>query len=500
MTNLNQVKFWIPLALIICTLVFSLVYPEAFVLSTQAANQWILSHFSGLYAWAVLLAVILLVLIYASPFGSIRIGGEQATPMLSKSKWFSVTLCTTVATGILFWGVAEPIYHFRTPPEGLGIHAGSSEALIFSLSTMFMHWTLSPYAIYTLAALLFSYCFYNLKQPFAVGATLYPILPRKGRKTVGTWVDIICLYGLTAGMAASLGAGILTLSGGIGHLFGVSSGPVLVGAIALCVVVAFVISASSGLQKGIKLLSSINVKAFVVLALLLLFTFPSIQLIKQAFPAAMAYFTHFLGRSINWKNELGTEWFNSWTVFNWSNWLAWAPITALFLGRLGRGYTVRTFITMNLALPSLFGAGWMVIFSGSSLHLDSITKGKLHESLLSKGPESLIYILLDRAPWASGLIGFFLLTTFISYVTAADSNTSAMSALCAKGISPSDQEAPVWIKVVWGVVIGALAFTMINTSGISGIKMISVLGGFPALILFVAMLASMIKTLYSSVR
>lgn len=267
MQQLNPIKFWPPLILLTGTVFYSLLDKEGFLAAAQSINTWILEHFSWLFSWSVLLFVLLLVIIYISPFGRITIGGKGATPLLSKWKWFSITLCTTIATGILFWGTAEPLFHFHQPPAGLDINPASVEARNFSMATMLLHWTLSPYAIYTMAALVFAYCFYNLQRPFEVSATLFPLIGKSSSGIIGHLTDIICLYGLVAGMAASLGAGILTISGGLRLFLGIPPSSFLLLVITITIVGTFVASASSGLMKGIRVLSDYNIKAFILLAI-----------------------------------------------------------------------------------------------------------------------------------------------------------------------------------------------------------------------------------------
>lgn len=495
MKQIIPIKFWPPVVLLLSSVTLSLVNKEVFLRITNDANSWILTHFSGLFSWSVLGFVLLCVTLYVSPFGKTVIGGSEAQPLLSRWKWFAITLCTSIATGILFWGTAEPLFHFHQLPEKLHLKPMSADAGVFSLATMMLHWTISPYAVYTLTAVVFAYSFYNLKRPFEVGATLYPLLGRRSAGIIGHGVDIICLYGLVAGMAASLGAGILTISGGLQSVLGIASGEVLLAVIALLIVASFVISASTGLMKGIRVLSDYNAKAFICMAFFILLFGPTREIFDLGLRGIADFLLHFFPRSVNWHNALGHSWFQSWTVFNWANWLAWAPVTALFLGRLGRGYSIREFIHMNLFFPSLFGALWMMIFSGASLHFDAQTNGELYQILKKSGPENVIYHILGLLPLAEIVIPVFLLITFLSFVTAADSNTSAMSNLCTKGITTENQESPLPIKIIWGVIIGALAWVMITQSGIEGIKMISVLGGFPALFLVICIALGTIRLL-----
>ncbi|MEP4534044.1 MAG: BCCT family transporter [Cyclobacteriaceae bacterium] len=499
MQRLNPIKFWPTVILLVATLLFSLYDKEAFLTATSTANSWVLDHFSWLFSWSVFLFVLLILVIYFSPLGKVIIGGTEAKPLLSRWRWFSITLCTTIATGILFWGTAEPLFHFHNPPATLGITGGSEAAQAFSLSTIFLHWTFSPYAIYTVASLVFTYCFYNLKQPFEVGSMLYPLFGSKSHGTTGHIVDIICLYGLVAGMAASLGTGILTISGGLSTALGVPKSDFILVLIALLIVGTFVASAASGLMHGIRTLSDYNIKAFFILAIFFFAFGPSKFILESATTGIAQYIQNFIPRSLNWNATLDQDWFASWTVFNWANWLAWTPISALFLGRLGRGYSVRSFIRINFLYPSLFGLCWMSIFSGSSIYFDILSDGGLFALLSTEGPENVIYAILNRLPLSQITGVLFLIITFISYVTAADSNTSAMSNLCTRGITTENQESPLMIKLVWGTIIGAVAWVMISYAGIEGIKMISVLGGFPALFLVILIALGAIKLLFNKV-
>ncbi|MGL1884903.1 MAG: BCCT family transporter, partial [Reichenbachiella sp.] len=497
MKNLNPKVFFPPIVLLIITIVFAFVDNAGFVASLKLANQWILMYFHSVFAWAAFAFLVVVVVIYFSPLAKVRIGGKEAKPFLSRWKWFSITLCTTIATGILFWGTAEPIFHLNEPPVNLGLEPLQNETANFAMASLLMHWTFIPYAMYTLAGLVFALSFYNLKQPFRLGSMLFPLLGKKSHGTMGTMIEVICLFGLIAGMAASLGTGILSFMGGVEFLVGWEKSNLKLGVITLAIVGAFVLSAISGLHRGIALLSDINMKGFIVLAIFVFLTGSTLSLLEIGFHGLIEFFWNFVPRSLNIGNALDQSWFNSWTVFNWANWLAWAPVTALFLGRLSYGYTVREFIHFNLIIPSIFGGVWMMIFGGSALLMDMETQGQLYQSLQTLGAESIVYQLISTLPIKNLVTLLFLFLIFMSYVTAADSNTSAMSALSTKGITPENQEAPTPIKIIWGILIGVIAWVMIATVGIEGIKMTSILGGFPILFLMIVISLAAIKLMFS---
>lgn len=455
-------------------------------------------NFDFLFTWSTFFFLIILATIYFSPLAKIKIGGKDAKPMLKRWRWFSITLTTTIATGILFWGTAEPMYHFHGPPEGLGIDPGSREAAIFAMSTMIMHWTITPYGIYTITGLLFALVYYNLKQPYSLGSLLYPVL---GEHAHGWWsklINMVCLYALVMGMAASMGTGILTIAGGLGKTMGIASSSALLGIICLFIVAAFVVSSATGLMKGIRTLSDWNIKAFIGLALFIFFAGPTMYMLQIGAEGMGDFLTTFLPRSTDISNPIENEWQYSWTISYWANWMAWAPITALFLGRIAFGYTVRDFINYNLLLPSLFGAMWMMIFSGGAMGMDVASEGNLiNQALTTEGPEAVVFKMTELLPFGSVLAIVFLLIAYLSYVTAADSNTSAMSSMSTVGISPDNPESPLLIKVAWGAIIGGLSWVMISAKGMDGAKEISVLGGFPALFLIMLVGVGLVKIMAS---
>ncbi len=500
MSNLRRWVFFPPFLVLCAATIYSLVDVEGFLKNATFLNDWILAKFGWLYAIATFSFLIICIWVYFSPIAKVRIGGKEATPFLSKWRWFTITLTTTVAIGILFWGTAEPLYHLHQPPKGLDITANTAEAAQFSMSTMFMHWTFTPYAIYTLAGLMFALTYYNLKQPFSLGAMLYPLIGDKAHGKFGRAIDAICLYSLVAGMAASLGAGILTIGGGIESLFGIKSSPLLLGVITLFIVLTFILSAASGLLKGIRILSSINIQIFILLFFFVLVFGPTGDMLRLGGQGLVDYVANFVPRSIYTLSIEDTSWLNSWTLFYWANWLAWTPVTALFLGRLAYGYTVRDYIHFNLLLPSIFGSLWMIVFSGTAMSIDVNSSDMiLNQTLQEQGAENVIYAVFNQLPMPQVISVIFLLTSFLSYVTAADSNTSAMSGISSTGISPSSPEPSFPIKLIWGATVGVIAWVMVAFAGIDGIKMTSNLGGFPALFLMIAIGIGMIQMVRTKV-
>ncbi len=464
-------------------LILSLWKGAAFVAVETAINDWVLIQLGPVFAIAGVAFLALLTAISLSPLGKVIIGGPGAKPLLNRWRWFAVMLCTTIATGILFWGAAEPLFHLNTPPPMLGLRPGSDGAAAFAMSTMFLHWTLTPYAIYTVAALAFALVYYNRREPFSLSSLFVPLLGQRAHGPVGTTIDIICLYALVAGMAASLGAGILALAGGIEGLGGFSGGTPLRWGIAALIVASFLISAATGLQKGIAGLSVLNTWIFFAIIAFVIVAGPTVDMLGLSLRGGADYFGTFLPRNLG--IDVDGDWHRQWTIFNWANWFAWAPVTALFLGRLAVGYSVRAFILFNLILPALFGAVWMTAIAGATIVLDQQSAGSLFAILTAQGPDPVLFRLFDALGGGPVVTAIVLFAIFLSYVAGADANVSAMSALSTHGITPDRPEAPLIVQSVWGVTVGLVAVMLVASSGIDGIRMMSVLGGFPALFVII---------------
>ncbi len=481
--------FWPPVLLLLSALAFSLVDFDGFYATMTAAKDWILEYFGWLFSYASFGAVALIAWVVISPLGSVRIGGPDAKPILNRWNWFSITLCTTIATGILFWGIAEPMFHIKAPPGYAHIDPYTDEASRFALSSMFMHWTITPYALYTVPALCFALAHYNLGRPYSLSGPLSLIIGKAATGRVGALIDAVGLYALVAGVAASLGAGVMTLVGGLEATTGLYDTVILRAIVTFAIVVLFVVSSITGLQRGIKFLSDINTRFFFVLVLFVFFAGPTLDILALGAESAGQYIVKFIPRSLALGERAGADWTRDWTVFYFANWLAWAPVTALFLGRIAVGYTVREFVLFNLVAPATFGGIWMMVFGGAAIGADADTAHGLVAALDARGPEAVAYALFNTLPLSQVVIALFISLTFISFVTAMDSNTHSITSVCLKKMSPGQKRprAERWIKIFWGALIGAVAFIMTSTTGIEGVRMLSNLGGLPGLFILLGM-------------
>ncbi len=501
-TNIRPLVLLLPMSVFITAAGLSLTAPEILLDTASRINTWILETFYNAFTVSVSLFFITVIWAYTSKLGRVRIGGKDAKPLLSRWNWSAITICTTIATGLLFWGSAEPMFHIYSP-GGRDIIPASVEAKEFALTSMFMHWAFSPYAIYTVAGITFALTIHNKKLPSSVGGPVTILLGQPAPKVVTGFLDICILLALILGMAASLGSGALLLSGGVITYLGFGDSSHLLSIIIAMIMVTVLISSLSGLMKGIRILSDINFKFFLLLLAYLFILGPTGEIISQGASASINYMLEFTDRSLTIGVADNPEWAKAWTIFYWANWLAWAPVTTLFLGRIARGYTVRQFIMTNFFIPSLFAMVWMSVLGVFTMETNESLGGLLKTALDTKGPESVVFEAMSTLPGAMFVIPLLLILTFISYVTAADSNTEAIAVLCEKHeeesasndteTSNTDVFTGKVIRIIWIALLGTTAWVMVSRSGVDGVRMLSNLGGLPGLFVVLILNFSLIK-------
>lgn len=488
-------RVFLPVFLLLMgTLIFSIVNNELFVAATTNLYYWILDKFGWLFLLTTFVMLVVCVWLAFSSFGKTILGGDEAKPIMNTRNWFTITVCTTIAAGIVFWGAAEPIQHLLHPPESLGLMPGSPEAALFSISTIYMHWTFLPYAIYTLTGVMFAYGYYNMKRNFSLGAAIAPVIKNPHNTWINTLVDIVCVFALVAGLAASLGMGVLNISGGIAKLTGANAGTGLWAVTIVVIVALFIASSVSGILRGVRILSNINMLFYFGLLLTVLLFGGTIFIFSFGMEGIGAFIQNFIPRALFTGTITGDTWARDWPMFYFGNWMAWAPITAVFLGRIAYGRTVREFILMNLLATSLFSVIWFMIISGATLNMFLNQPGSGLLEAFQSGYENVIYQLIQNLPIPQIVIPLYLLVVLISFVTASDSTTIAIAGVCSKGISLDSPESSKTLKVVWGIIIAGLTWVMLFVGdGITGVKMLSNIGGLPALFFSLAVIISAVK-------
>lgn len=487
--------FLIPWLLSLAAIVLNFVNGEMFNATIMTMTNFILEDFSWLFTFMAFLCVVLIVVAYFTPFGNVKIGGQKAKPLLKKSNYVWIVLCTIMAAGILLWACAEPMNHYYAPPAH--IEAESPEAITFLMKNIFLEWTFTPMCIYGMPAVLFAFLFYNAKKDYSIGTMLYPAISYEKAKKFSPAVDMLCLLGLVCGMAASMGSAVFLVSDGIASLTNgrIESNSTLWVIIGIVIVAAFVTSATSGVTKGIQILSTLNSRIYMVLGLFVFIFGPTVYILSLTIETFGAYISDFVGMSLHMSAADGDGWAYWWPVFYWCNWMAWMAVTSTFLGRISKGYKVKDIIKVCVVYPSLFSVAWLGLFSSSALYYELNGMG-INKAMTEVGTAAATYETLKQMPIPIITISIFLFIVLISFVTASDSNTNAMSGLCTGGLTVDDQESPMWLKIVWGTTIGAMCIIfMLAFKSTDSLKYLSNLGGFPIVFLLIFISISFIKVM-----
>lgn len=362
----SKIRWWVvlpPSVLIVISVLLNIFIPDLFLNTVNYLNNKILNIFGEVFSIVGIVMLLLCIVIYIHPISKTKIGGKDAKPILKKYTWFGVALCTSVAAGVLFWAIAEPLYHMIEPPKFLGITPNSKESAIFAMSTMFLHWCFTPYAIYTVPAVLFAYMYYNKKKTNSLSSIVSPLIGDKLANKISPFIDALALYTLIPGMASSLATGILTICGGINYATGITVNTMMIFIVMATIVSMFIVSCTTGLTNGIRKLSNLNIVMFGVLILIVLIFTDFGEVVKLGSNGFGSYISDFIQNSTLAASHPDDSWGKSWTVFYWCNWMAWAPITALFLGRISYGYTIREAIFVNFIAPAICAIVWITVFS-----------------------------------------------------------------------------------------------------------------------------------------
>lgn len=493
--NLNHIVFWPPFLILLGAVLFSFINKDGFAVAMNAAYHWLSGEFGWLYLFVGLALVVILTVIFCTKAGSIRFGGAEAKPQYSFWNWFAMSLCGGIAIGIVFWGVAEPITFLATPNNS--ITPFSSEAVKFAMSQAYFHWTIIPYGMYALATIPIALAVYNYGKKMTISSGLYFLIGDHCDGKFGDIVNAVSLFALVGGIATSLGMGLMQIGSGIHYVSGITPSPTLWAILCILIVAAFTITSILGVDKGIKWLSDQNLKLYIVVLIFLFIVGPTTYILNLGIESTGTFITTFFEKATYLGTFNGEDWSRWWTIFYWAVWFAYAPVIGIFYTRLCYGRTIRQFLAVNLIAPSIFGILWFTIFGGTAIDMQLSGTFDLWTAIQTDGMESAVYAFFTQLPLGNILIFVFLIVIIASFVTMANSMTYVAAVMSTTGFHHEDGEPAHILKLVWGIIMGALAWVMISFAGIDGARMLAVIAAFPLLFLMIAFCLSAIKGCYS---
>lgn len=436
---------------------------------------------AGWFASLVCLIMVLLcIIIMVTPLGKIRLGGPKAKPKFSTMQWFGISLCTGIGAGVVFWGAAEPLLFAMEPSPSTGLEGGSNGAVLWSMVRCFMHWGLTPYATCVIMGVILSYAILNMGAPFKTSSCLVPIFGKDVLKSKWCGVfDSLSAFALTGAVAGGLGYGAMQLSAGVKAFAGIEPSTIGYIAIIVAMFVCYNMSAVSGLRNGITWLSNRNTQLFFVLLLFVFLAGPTSYICNLFTESLGEYINEFFAASLyTAPYPDAAMWPQSWDMYWWVDWMAYAPLLGLFMVRVAYGRTLREFIMVEWLFPAIFGIVWFSVFGGTILNAQMFEGVDFYSIYLAEGAEALTIALFDVLPLSAIAKILMLLIITISLVTQCDSMTVTLAGMSMEG-SDANTEAPVRLKLFWGIVFAVIAGVFVVLGGIGGVKTIKSFCGIP---------------------
>ncbi len=489
--ELNKVVFFTSAGLILAFTLMSIFYTELSGKWLSRSLNWVSATFGWYYMLAATLYIVFVVFIACSRFGSIKLGPEQSKPEFSMMSWAAMLFAAGIGIDLMFFSVAEPVTQYMLPPEGQGqtLEAGR-QAMTWTL----FHYGLTGWAMYALMGIALAYFSYRYNLPLTIRSALYPIFGKRINGPIGHSVDIAAVVGTIFGIATTLGIGVVQLNYGLKVLFQIPENLTVQASLILLSVVMATVSVTSGVNKGIRILSELNVLLALGLILFLLF-FGNTEFLLNALVLNIGdYINRFMGMTLNtFAFDRPTQWMNSWTLFFWAWWVAWSPFVGLFLARISRGRTIRQFVLGTLIIPFVFTLLWLSIFGNSALY--QIIHGNLDfANEVIAHPERGVYSLLAQYPGFTLSASVATITGLLFYVTSADSGSLVLGNFTSK-LADINNDAPNWLRIFWSITIGVLTLGMLMTDGVSALQNATVIMGLPFSFVIFFIMAGLYKSL-----
>ena len=478
--QVNRPVFIASALLIVGFIIFGSLFGE---LAGEVFNQlqsFITHRFRWLFIILMNVAVVFSLYIALSRYGDIRLGHQTEHPEYSLLSWFGMLFSAGIGIGLLYWGTAEPLYHFMSPPMG---QAETVEAAKQAMSISFLHWGIHAWALYCVVALSLAYFHYRRGLPLSIRSVLYPLI---GQKIYGKWghvVDTLAVFGTMFGVVTSLGLGAMQINAGFSNVFGIPNNvPVQLCLIAIITAMA-TLSVMMGLDKGIKRLSDINIVLTVLLLGFMLFFGPT-QFIIDSFIENIGNYASQLIPLGFWSEAYSnTDWQANWTIFYWAWWVSWSPFVGIFVARISRGRTIREFIFGVLFIPMLLLFFWFTTFGGSAVHMELMGNYGLIEAVKADYG-SAIFKLIEYYPLTKPLTLVIVVMIMLWFVTSSDSASLVIDMLTAGG----DTNPPKIQRLFWALSQGVIAAVLLVAGGLSALQAVAIIAGFPfAIVVFVMM-------------
>jgi len=488
--EVHPVVFGVSAALVLLFSLYGSFATDNAALVFSAVQAWVVDTFGWFYVLSVSLFVLFALGLAFSRLGEVKLGPDDAEPDFGYRAWFAMLFSAGMGIGLMFFGVAEPLIHFGSPPGG-DILGGTVEAAREAMRITFLHYGIHAWAIYIVVGLALAYFAYRHRLPLTIRSALYPVIGERIHGPIGDAVDIFAVIGTLFGVATSLGFGALQVNAGLNYLFDieVSAGVqvVLIAGITLLATISVV----AGLDAGIRRLSELNLLLAVGLLLFVLAMGPTVFLLQAFLQNTGNYLSEIVDLSFRQFAWEPNEWMGNWTLFYWGWWIAWAPFVGMFIARISRGRTIREFVVGVIAVPPLFTFLWMTVFGDTAIR--SVLRGEATEllALVNDDLPLALFAFLEQLPLASvtSVLATLLVVTF--FVTSSDSGSLVIDMITSGGA----EDPPVWQRVFWALTQGVVAAVLLLTGGLGALQTAAIASGLPFAAVMLVMCVGLLTAL-----
>ncbi len=485
----KEIVFIISIAIAIALIIYGIVCSSQLSDISGVVMTWVSNNFGWLYVSSVFGFILFLTWIAFSKYGKIKLGKDEDKPEYSNFSWFAMLFCGATGIGLVFWSIAEPLSHYVSPVAG--IESGTLEAAEFSIRTCFLHWGITQFACFAIVGLGIAYFQFRKGKRALISNMLEPLWGEKATKgTLGKLVDIFSVVVTFAGVATSLGLGVSQICGGLNFLADIPNNKntwFWVIAIITCV---FLVSAISGVNKGIKILSSINTYIALALLALAFIVGPKIPILNTLVNSTGQHIQNFFS-DVSMISAFGDNtWIMNWRVFYYAWFIAWCPFVGMFIAQISKGRTIREFIIGAVIAPTVFTILWLSVFG--TIALNVAENWRLTElANMVASPETAVFIVFEQYPLSKVLAVMVVALLAIFFITSADSATYSLSMMTSNG----NVKPPVYKKVVWAIIEATIAFLLLSAGSLKPLQTISIAASLPFLFVMIVMCPALVKEL-----
>lgn len=472
-------------------------YPQTSQHWLSSAQAWVANAFGWYYMLLMVVCMLFVFWLALSRFGQLKLGRDDEQPTFSYVSWVAMLFSAGIGIALVYYGAYEPLDHFLQPPEGQG---GTVQAARQAMAITFLHWGLHGWALYALIATALCWFAYRRGQPLALRSALYPLFGERIHGWRGHLVDSFGILVTVISMVTNLGIGALLVNSGLHYLFNVPQNTFVLMVLLVVMMIVATLAAVTGIEKGIAMLSNVNVGLLCLMLLFIFVTGPTVNMLNGLLQNTGDYLTSLVGKSFDvYLYGKARQWQGTWTLFYWAWWVAWAPFVGLFIARISRGRTIRELIFGVLLIPLGFTLAWLSLFGNTAISLVLQNGDAILGKIAVSDPPMAVYKLLEFLPWTNITAGFTVVISFMLFLTPVDSGTLMIANLSSVGGEVSD-DAPAWLRIFWAIVITVVCAALLYAGSFSAMQTAVVLCGLPFSAVIILYIVSLYRDLQQTVR